>query len=166
MILLGGDNASTAFSGQIQGATALTKTGTGIFTLGAQSGFTGAVSVVSGAIQLADGGALANSPQVTVSVSQGLLFGAAVSSVALNNFNDTGNLALSNANNGAVALTLTGGTLSGVVSDGGAGGSITANMSGTQMLVMNARNTYSGPTTINGGIFQANDGGGLPAAAP
>ena len=160
----GGDNTNTTFAGNISGAGgSLTKVGNGTMTLGAANTFTGPTTISSGALQLGNSNALANSSPVTVNVSQGLLFGSGVTAANLHLLSDTGSLALTNADGNGVALGVTGGSLSGVVSGSG---SVTANMSGSQLLVENARNTYSGATVINGGIFQANDGGGLPAASP
>ncbi len=163
---VGGDNTSTNFSGLISSMTGLTKTGAGTLTLANANTFTGATVVSGGAIQLGNPNSLGSSSIVSVSVNQGLLFGSGVTTANFNTLNDTGNLALVNADGNNVALSVTGGALSGVISDNGtgAGGSVTANLTGN-LLVQNGRNTYVGPTVINNGTFQANDGGGLPAAS-
>ena len=161
--------ATSSFSGTIAGGAgtiSLVMNGNGTQILSGNNIFTGPTTISAGAIQLGNPNALGHSSVVSVSVSQGLLFGPGVTSANFNILNDSGNLALVNANGNNVALTLTGGTLSGVLSDNGTGpgGSVTANLTGN-LLVQNARNTYSGPTTITNGTFQANDGGGLPAAS-
>ena len=51
-LLVGSDNASTLFSGSIQGNIALTKTGTGTLTLSGSSTFSNATQVLSGTLKL------------------------------------------------------------------------------------------------------------------
>ncbi|MGA3179264.1 MAG: autotransporter-associated beta strand repeat-containing protein, partial [Verrucomicrobiota bacterium] len=53
--VIGGLNITNAFGGTIQGASSLTKTGTGILILTNVSPYTGATTVSSGALQIGDG---------------------------------------------------------------------------------------------------------------
>ncbi len=164
-LTFGGDNTSTTFSGQLSGAIALGKLGTGTFTLsGDNTGYSGSVTISAGAIQLNNANSLGNgTAAVTVNATdQGLLFGPTVLAANLQSLSGTGNIALTNAANLGVTLNLNAGsTFSGVLSGLG---SVSANLNGG-LLALSAVNTYSGPTSIAGGVFQANDGGGLPAAS-
>ena len=74
---------------------------------GRQYAFTGPITISAGAIQLGNPNSLAASSLVSVNVSQGLLFGSGVTAANFNVLNDTGNLALTNADGSGVALTVT-----------------------------------------------------------
>ena len=69
----------------------------------------------------------------------------------------------------AVVLTIspTGGstTFSGTISDNGSANAISLVLSGTGTQVMAGSNSYSGTTTIAGGVLQAIDGVGLPGSS-
>ena len=163
-LTIGSDNTSTTFAGVISGVGgSLTKVGNGTMTLGTANTFSGATTISGGAILLADPNALQNSV-VTVGVDNGLAF--AVNSANLAGLGGTGAVVMAD---GASPMTLTVGsgnantTYSGVLSDNGAGSSLVKTGSG--LLAMSGRNTYSGATILNGGVYQANDGGGLPAAS-
>ena len=54
-------------------------------------------------------------------------------------------------------------TFSGVISDGGNALGLTK--AGTGVLIDSGANTYTGTTTVTGGVLRANDGVGLPAAS-
>ncbi len=144
----GGANTSTTFSGVLRGSGGLIKQGTGTLILSGANTYTGPTTINQGTLQLGAAERLADSTAVTVA-------GGAVFN--LNSFNETvGSLA------GAGSVVLGNGTLttggdntstafSGVLS--GSGG-LTKVGSGT--FILSGNNTYSGTTTINGGVLLVN----------
>jgi autotransporter-associated beta strand protein len=125
-ITAGGNNASTTYSGAIRNGTgtiALTKNGTGITTLTGANTYSGTTTISAGSLQLGNGG------------SAGSL--AANSTIANN-----GNLTI-NRNNAVVQ----GADFSSAAITGT--GSFT--QAGTGTTTLNAANTYTGATAINGG---------------
>jgi hypothetical protein len=67
-LVTGGDNSSTTFSGVIQnggGTTALTKQGSGTFTLSGTNTYSGATTVSEGKLEIADGGSIEDSASLT-----------------------------------------------------------------------------------------------------
>ncbi|MGA2501933.1 MAG: autotransporter-associated beta strand repeat-containing protein, partial [Tepidisphaeraceae bacterium] len=161
VLTVGGDNTSTVFSGQISSALNLIKNGAGTLSLTGQNTFTGATTITSGAINVGNSNALQFSA-VAVDAANGLAF--SVPAATLGGLSGSGAMTLANGA-APVALTINNAAASavysGAITDGGAGSSITVNNGG--LFALSARNSYSGATSINGGVFQANDGGGLPA---
>ncbi len=168
-LTIGGDNTNTTFAGSISGAGgSLTKVGNGTMTVSAASGINVPTTITAGAVCIADPNALLNC-MATVNVDYGLTF--AVNTANLGGLAGTGNIVMAD---GTSPVTLSVGgenansTYSGVLSDGvggvSAGSSLVKTGSGT--LLLRGRNTYSGPTMVDGGVLQTNDGGGLPAASP
>jgi len=69
-LTVGNNNATSIFAGTItnsSGTVALTKTGTGVFTLSGTNGYAGATTVSQGIVKLGSSGALPGSSVVTVS---------------------------------------------------------------------------------------------------
>jgi autotransporter-associated beta strand protein len=128
VLTTGGDNASTTYAGTITGTGGLTKTGSGVFTLsGANSGFSGAVAISGGQIDITADNNLGNGSgtnTLTLSNGGGLQFGASFASgrnlilgtgggvLDTQSFSDTLNGQLSGSDsltkNGSGVLTLTG----------------------------------------------------------
>ena len=131
-------------------------TGTGTLTLAGLGQFSGPTTLVGGTLALANSAALAMS---TLNINGGVLNFVGSTSAALGGLSGSGNVALDNT--ALAAVTLSAGnnnqstTYSGVLSGDG---SLSKVGSGT--LVLNASNTYSGATTVGGGILQ------LAATAP
>jgi autotransporter-associated beta strand protein len=63
---VGGNNSSTAYSGNLTGLGSLTKVGTGTMTLSGTNTYTGFTVVSNGTLTLASGALLANSSSITV----------------------------------------------------------------------------------------------------
>jgi autotransporter-associated beta strand protein len=152
-LAVGGNNLSTTFSGVIQdggvaGGTggSLTKTGIGILTLTATNTYTGGTTISGGTLQLAGAGTLGGTTG-TLGVSGGTL--------------DLGTTTQTTG-----ALTLTGGAIqNGTLNSSAFGvqaGTISAALAGagdltktgTGTVVLSGINTYTGATTINGGVLE------------
>jgi autotransporter-associated beta strand protein len=133
------------FGGTISGTGGLVQMGTGITTLTGQSSYTGPTAVNAGTLQAGGTNVFAATSAFTV---------AAGAKLDLNNFSNTiGSLAGGgNVTLGSGTLTMGGNnnstTYSGTIS--GTGGIV---KNGTGNFFVTGTNTYSGPTTINGGIF-------------
>ena len=144
------------FSGVIGDGTAggtlsLTKVNSGTLILATNNTFSGPTAITAGAIQLNQMGALSNS-LTTVSVANGLTFGAGIPSFLLGGLAGTGGFALQATNATAIALVVgsngSTGVYSGVLSGGG---SLTKVGGGA--LTLSANNTYLGGTVVNGGVL-------------
>ncbi len=165
-------NVNDAYSGIIQGAGNLTKTGTGIQTLAGASTYTGATNVVAGMLQAGVatvGGITPTSGAFGVNSAMtlgGTMYGSPVTAIVdLNGFDQTlGSLAstasLANTvTNSSIVndatLTLTGANTSpknfaGTLSDG-ASKKINIVKTGAGTQTFSGQFTYSGTTTVNGG---------------
>ena len=146
----GANNASSVFSGTLQngnGTLALTKVGTGIFTLSGTNTYSGPTTVSSGTLQSGSGSALSATSDFTVN-----------SILDLNGFsNSIGSLAGSGiiTNNGAAASTLNAGgdnastTFSGALQNGT--GILALTKKGTGTLILSGTSTYGGLTDVQVG---------------
>ncbi len=151
-----GTAASTEFSGQISNGPmqgSLTKQGAGILTfLNANNNYTGLTTITDGTLQLAISGALSAGPLEVDAL------GTFNIGTLTNGGTTIGDLS------GAGSVTLGGNTLtvgtsnstvfSGVISDGGMGGSLTKMGSG--LLNLTGPNTYTGATSVNEGRLSVN----------
>ena len=156
-LVVGGNGASTTFSGQITGSGSLTKTGAGTLVLSGANSFSGGTTISQGVLQLANPAALFSST-VTISADNGLQFSPGVGTYWLGGLSGGNLLQLADTANGAVALVVGGNgastTFSGAISGNG---SLTKTGPGT--LVLSGSNTYSGGTLINAGVLQIGSGG-------
>lgn len=146
--------ASITFGGKINGAGSnLSISGNGTVSLGATGNYTGSTTINSGAtLQIVGSGTLSASADVMVNAG---------GTYDLNGISDTistiagsGNITL-----GSAVLKTTGAgstTVSGVISDGGAGGSLDKRGAGT--LTLSGANSFTGGVLLNAGsIAVGND---------
>jgi fibronectin-binding autotransporter adhesin len=153
-----GGAGTTQISGVIgTGTGSLTMDGSGTLTLSGVNTYTGATAVNAGTLSAGVNNALSNSTAVTVANS---------ATYNLNNFTDTvGSIA------GAGNITLGSGTLT----SGGDGTSTTFSgvvsgtgnlaKSGAGTLVLSGANTYSGATTVSGGVLNIQNNSALGTGA-
>ncbi len=151
-----------------QGAASLTKTGTGLLVFNAANSFSGGLTVSAGTVQLGSGVATLGAATAAVAVNAPGVLDLNGNNVSMGGLNGSG-LVTDVAGSGADTVTL-GNT---------AGGNYTftggiANGSGTVSVVMAAGSgfqrlsgldTYTGPTSINGGVLSMNGAGAIPPAS-
>ncbi len=136
-----GNDSSTSYAGVISGTGSLVKTGTGTLTLSGASTYTGGTVINEGTISVGSNGNLGNA-------SGQLTFGGGTLRIT-NGFASARNVTL-NAGGGTFDTNGNNLTMSGDMT--GTGG-ITKAGAGT--LTLAGANTYTGTTTINGGILSA-----------
>ncbi len=131
---LGGNNASTTYSGRIvsgTGSIGLTKSGTGTTTLTGNNTFTGTTTVSGGGLDLSGGGQLSATTNVVVNAGSTLLLG---------------NTGAANVVKTTSAVTLAGGTLS---MGGSSGGSVKTSVQAFGALTLTA-NSFIDFSTLSG----------------
>lgn len=138
-------------NGIFSGPGTLNKTGTGTLVLGGVNTYTGATNISAGTLRNGIANVILDSSAVTV---------ASGATYDLNSFSETvGSLAGAGTvtSSAAGALTLTAGgdntstLFSGILQNGS--GTIAFTKSGTGTLTLSGANTYSGLTTVSGGIL-------------
>ena len=140
---LGGDGTSTAFSGNLIGSGAITKTGAGAFTLsGSNSGFTGALNLNGGTVVAGSANALGTGGLITFG-GGALQFSALNTTDYSSRFSASAGQAFRIHTGGqnvtfATPLTSTGGSLIKL---------------GTGTLTLAAVQAYDGPTTVSQGTL-------------
>ncbi|MGE0044974.1 MAG: autotransporter-associated beta strand repeat-containing protein [Hyphomonadaceae bacterium] len=144
VLTTGGNNASTEVSGNISGAGAIIKNGTGVFTLAGVNTH-GATYINSGVVALDGGDAIGDASLVQVN-SAGTL--ELLDSETIGTLQGVGAVDL-NAN----TLTVADGNFSGDI--GGTGG---LNKVGAGTLVLSGTNTYGGLTDVQGGTLLIGNG--------
>ncbi len=159
-ILTVGDSTSTIYAGAITttGTGGITKQGSGMLSLTGSNLniYTGPTLISAGTLQAGAPNAL--SPDSAVTIASAAILDISPTAAA------TGNTILSLASSSAGSFVLLGtnnltlGDSTNTVYAGsiiGAGGSVTKQGSGTFQVSGSGLNTYSGPTSINAGSFQA-----------
>jgi autotransporter-associated beta strand protein len=141
----------------------LNKTGTGTLVLGGANTYTGATNINAGTLRNGTANVIPNTSAVTV---------ASAATYDLNSFSETiGSLAGGGTvtSGAAGALTLTAGgdntstLFSGVLQNGS--GTVAFTKTGTGTLTLTGANTYSGLTTISGGILLIQNSAALGTTA-
>lgn len=168
-ITLGGDvtltvtnTGTTSFSGPVGesgGASALTKAGTGVLTLGAANTFSGGTTLTRGGLILGNSAAAGSGPLTLISgtitaasplsIGNSVVLAGNVTVGGKNNVTFTGQTTLT----GNRTLTIVGTvvtTFSGAI---GQNAVAALTKAGAGTLVLSAANTYTGGTTINAGTL-------------
>lgn len=141
-------------------ATALTKTGPSLLTLGAANTFTGGVYLNQGETKLTPGGSL-NSNKVTFPNNSSAILSLGGVGTTVGSINTSPVLAatlpvIQNANATPAVLSVnavTNGTFAGNLQNGIGGGSLGLSKTGGAVQTLNGTNTYTGPTTISDGTL-------------
>jgi autotransporter-associated beta strand protein len=150
---LGGNNATTTFSGNLT-AGSLTKTGTGSLTLSGSNSISGTATVSAGTLVAGNASAL-GAASVPIIAAGGVL------DLGGSSFTRTGNVSITGG-------TVQSGTLThDTVAFDGQSGTVTAVLAGASglaktgsgRLILAGNNTYSGTTAISAGTLQVGNGG-------
>lgn len=144
-VLVSGSDTLTV-SGVIEGTGAIDKTGSGTLLLGASNLYSGGTTLAAGTLGLSNGqalglGALAVTGNASLANDAAMALGNAIT------LSNGANLSLPSDDDL---------TLNGVISGNGA-----LNKQNAGVLTLNAANSYSGGTTLNGGSLQLGDSAAL-----
>ena len=146
---------SYTFAGNISGTGGFEQTGTGTVILSGNNTYQGPTTISSGILQAGSSTGLSIVSAFTVNGTLDLHgFSYSLASLA-----GTGTV----MNNGTTGVTLTLGaknnssTYSGTLADGTSGLALVK--TGTGTLLLSGKNTYTGGTTVSGGLLQLGDGG-------
>ncbi|HEV6965660.1 autotransporter-associated beta strand repeat-containing protein [Roseateles sp.] len=160
-VLTTGNTTSTLFSGVISngsggGTVALTKQGSGTFTLSGANTYTGATTVSAGTLQAGAANSFSSGSAVTLSAATSVLdlagFSQAIGSLA-------SAVASSVTSSAAGSATLTTGgngtttAFAGVIGNGS--GTVGLAKVGAGVQTLSGANTYSGATTVSAGTLKA-----------
>jgi fibronectin-binding autotransporter adhesin len=159
ILTAGGDNSSTTFSGNLingGGTLGLTKAGAGTLILSGDNTYTGATTVSAGTLQA--GSATAFSSGSAYTVAGTLDLGGFSQTIA--SLSGSGSVLTSNA---PATLTISAAsgatTFSGVIADGVTPEVLSLVKAGGSTQILTGANTYTGGTTISGGVLQLGAGG-------
>ncbi len=162
------DTAGTTLtlSGAIGGSGALTKTGAGTLSLSSGSNsYSGGTTVSAGTLQLSGSGIL-GSTSGSLTVNGGTL-NLNGTNQTVGNLTGSGGTILNNATGTNVALTIgngngTGGIYSGVIANNTSGtGTVALTKTGTGTIALSGTNTYTGTTTLSGGVLRLDSASAL-----
>ncbi|MFO0189821.1 MAG: beta strand repeat-containing protein, partial [Planctomycetia bacterium] len=165
-LAVGWNNAASAFSGTFSGAGSLTKVGSGTLTLSAANTYTGGSTISAGRLAVGNAAALgASTGPLAVnagtldlggfSVNVGALSGSAGAVITTSTAAGTATLTTNAASNS---------TFAGTIQDNGSG-VVALTKTGAGQLTLTGVNTYSGTTTISGGVLIASSSSALPGFA-
>jgi len=163
-LTVGNNDAISTFSGILKntaGNLTLAKTGLGTLTLAGSNTYSGGTVINSGKLLLSGTGILGVNAPLTINGGTLDLNGTNQGAGNLTNTAGTAGTIINNATGTNVVLTIgnnngTGGNFQGVIADHLTGnGTVGLVKTGTGTIVLSGANTYSGGTTISGGILEA-----------
>ena len=164
MFSVGTTNQTGTFSGTMQdgaGILGLTKTGTGMLTLSGTSTFSGPTTISQGSISMGSDTGLSSHSSVAINSAGALDLNGRV--VAIDGLSGTGSI----TNNNATPVTLTIGAsggfgqFDGTLNDGA--GVIALTKTGAGTITLTHSNSYSGLTTVTGGLLAVSSNAALGA---
>lgn len=157
---------SLSYAGNISGSGSVLVNGAGIDNLSGNNTNTAGMTVNLGTLQMGSSTGLDNVP-VTLANATLDLNSYSVSIKSLNTASTAVNAVVTNSSTAAVSnLTVTaGGNYYGTISDGAAVGGTALTLTGGTLALFNSLNSYTGPTTINGGVLLLKGGGSLANTA-
>ena len=151
---VGGNNASTTYSGALSGGGSLNKAGNGTLTLNGANTYTGGTTVNAGVLAVGNNSALGAANSL-LTVTSGGAVNLAGFNPAIDGLSDAGTLGGTSTasvwSNSASNLNITpgssnthyGGTISGPIA-------VTVNAGSGGKQILSGNNTYTGGTTLNG----------------
>ena len=151
-------NGGTASSGSV------TYSGAGTLALGNANTFSGTLTASSGTTRI-DNALAAQNAVVSVGATNAITFGTGITAATFGGLTGSGNLALTNTDSNAVALSTGNGggsnTYNGILSGAG---SLTKIGAGTLTLGTSGQ-SYAGTTTVSNGVLQSSAAGGTTSNA-
>lgn len=164
-LTLGGNHASTSYSGMLSGSGSLTKTGSGTLTLTGNHTYTGGTTISAGTLQLGDGGTtgsivgnITNNGSVAFNRSDAVTYSNVISGSGSFIKSGSGTLTFTGANTYNGGTTINAGMLQ--IGNGGTTGSITGNIVNNAALVFNRSDDVTCSGTISGTGSLAQSGSG------
>jgi autotransporter-associated beta strand protein len=137
---------------EVGGARGIIKDGVGSLILTAAGTFSGNTTVNNGIVRLAHGSAVQNSTVDLAGLGGSVQFATNVTAAVFGGLKGNQNLALTNAANGAVALTV-GGNNQSTIYGGSISGSGSLTKAGLGVFHLARTNTYTGTTTVSEGTL-------------
>jgi fibronectin-binding autotransporter adhesin len=156
-----------AGTGVLSGTMSLLKSGTAVLTLNEANTYSGATIVSGGTVQLSNLYALQDSP-VTAAVNNALTFdnaGSGGANYTIGGLAGSGNIMLADIANNPVHLIIGNGNNSSTYA-AVLGGSGSIEKTGTGTLILGGSCTYSGSTTVSGGVLQLSNSPPSSGPAP
>ena len=171
-LVVGANDESSTFAGNLRdnggvgGTLALTKIGTGVFTLAnpATNTYSSPTLVQDGTLRVGSTGALSSASTITLGAGTtgGVLdlggFSPTVGGIAVGGTGGAGNIIASSSTSAPSVLNFSGGaapsTFAGIIQDSVAGGTQPVGLTvAAGTLTLSGANTYTGPTTLSGGTL-------------